>query len=295
MLNRNALLIVAGAAFFALDASAAQAQDTTTTRTARSTRRIPITKETGGEVATARVDTVTVYRTDTLSLPARVDTVTMTNTVTRVDTVMQQVPMVARIVPGMYLGLGAGASIPYGAIRSVNQPGPNGQFNLGYQPLNFPIGLRADVNYTRYADDARYASLGDRPNLWNVNLDARLNLPIFQHTLGHSVLVSPYAIGGGSWATFNNLRTKLDTDGGITGGVGPENAGIYSGDNTINTTPNGDTGYHSKFGYNFGAGVGFHSGRKEIFAEWRFEHFNLGSNIGGPMWHDPIVFGVNLY
>jgi hypothetical protein len=295
MLNRNALLIVAGAAFFALDASAAQAQDTTTTRPARSTRRIPIAKESTGEVATPRVDTVTVYRTDTLSMPARVDTVTMTNTVTRVDTVTRQVEMPARIVPGMYLGLGTGATIPYGAIRSVNQPGPNGQFNLGYQPLNFPLGLRADVNYTRYAHDANYAFLGDRPNVWNANLDARLNLPIFQHMLGHSVLVSPYAIGGGSWTTFNDLRMKLDSDGGITGGVGPMNAGIYAGDNAISTTPNTDNSYHSKFGYNVGGGVGFHSGRKEIFAEWRFEHYSVGSNFGGPVWHDPIVFGVNLY
>ncbi|HVX38048.1 MAG TPA: hypothetical protein VHB25_00650 [Gemmatimonadaceae bacterium] len=288
MLNRNALLIVAGAAFFALDASAAQAQQPT------STRRIPITKETGGEVST-RVDTVTVYRTDTLSLPARVDTVTMTNTVTRVDTVMQQVPMVARIVPGMYLGLGAGAAVPYGAMRSVNQPGPVGQLNLGFQPMHFPIGIRADVNYTHYAHDARYAYLGDRPNMWNGNLDLRLNLPLFQHFLGHSVLVTPYLLGGGSYVSFNNLRMRLDTDNGVTGGVGPENAVIVGGDNSFTTTPMDNTGYHSKFGYNYGGGIAFHSGRKELFAEWRGVHFSEGSMYAGPGWHAPLIFGVNFY
>jgi hypothetical protein len=50
MLNRYAVLLVAGAAIFALDASAASAQDTTRTRP-RSTKRIPITKEASGEVA----------------------------------------------------------------------------------------------------------------------------------------------------------------------------------------------------------------------------------------------------
>ena len=63
MLNRYAVLLVAGAAIFALDASAAAAQDTTRTRP-RSTKRIPITKEAPGEVSTTpvapRVDTVTV-------------------------------------------------------------------------------------------------------------------------------------------------------------------------------------------------------------------------------------------
>ena len=44
-----------------------------------------------GDRGQARVDTVTVYKTDTLrtttQLPARVDTLRVTNTVTRVDTV----------------------------------------------------------------------------------------------------------------------------------------------------------------------------------------------------------------
>src|SRR5437764_15019409 len=61
MLNRNALLLVAGAAIFALDASAASAQ---ATKKPTSTKRIPLTKEAPGEVAAPRVDTVTVYRTD---------------------------------------------------------------------------------------------------------------------------------------------------------------------------------------------------------------------------------------
>ena len=119
MLNRNALLLVAGAAFIAFDASSASAQ-------ARSTRRIPVSKEAPGEVA-PRVDTVTVYRTDTLRMQGRVDTLRLTNTVTRVDTVVQSVPMITRHVGGLYFGLGGGVGLPYGSIRTVNQPGEMAQ------------------------------------------------------------------------------------------------------------------------------------------------------------------------
>ena len=96
MLNRYALLMFAGAAMLAVDATAASAQDTTTTRRTTSQRRIPVSKESSGEVAptVARVDTVTMYKTDTLQLPGRTDTVT--NTVTRTDTVVQNVPMIVR-------------------------------------------------------------------------------------------------------------------------------------------------------------------------------------------------------
>jgi hypothetical protein len=72
----------------ALGASVVLAQDTTRTRPT-STRRIPITKE-GGEVA-RRVDTVTVYKTDTLRVnvntPPTIIHDTVTRTVNHTDTV----------------------------------------------------------------------------------------------------------------------------------------------------------------------------------------------------------------
>ena len=78
MFHRNALLLVAGAAMLALNASAGSAQDTTRTRRTTSSRRIPVAKESPGEVAPPRVDTVTVYKTDTLRLRS-VDTVRTTD------------------------------------------------------------------------------------------------------------------------------------------------------------------------------------------------------------------------
>jgi len=292
MLNRNALLLVAGAAIFTLDASVASAQSKPT-----STKRIPITKEAPGEVA-PRVDTVTVYRTDTLRTMGRVDTVTQTrtNTVVHVDTVIQTVPMVARHVGGLYLGLGAGPNLPFGAIRTVNEPGVVGQVNLGWQGLNSPIGVRLDGNWTQFSDNAEYDLLGPRAEMMMGNLDLRLNLPIFNSFLGSSVRMTPYVIGGGSAVRYNNLRMKLDADAGVTGGFGPQHTIIAgSASNSTDPTQVQDPDWHNDFGWNLGGGLAFHAGKKEVFIEARAIHFNRDSNRFSSSWSVPIIFGVNFF
>jgi hypothetical protein len=292
MLNRYANLFVAGAAIFAL-ASTASAQTRPT-----STKRIPIAKESPGEVVPVH-DTVTVYRTDTLSL-TRVDTVTntVTNTVTVHDTVTRIVPPPR--IGGMYFGLAGGGALPFGAIRTVNQAGWVGQAQLGWQGINSLLGVRGDLSLTQYAHAADYAFFGDRPKVWNANLDAKLQLPIFQHTLGSSVLMTPYVIGGGSYLHYTMLRMKVDEDGGFTGGVGPNDAVIAtSDDNTVGTVsggtviPGSSDGVNS-WGWNAGGGLSFHAGRKEMFIEARGVHFNHGTGFSNS-WHVPIIFGVNLY
>ena len=291
MLNRNGLMFLAGAAIFALDASAASAQAKKPT----SQKRIPITKESPGDVATPRVDTVSVtkYVTDTLRMPGRTDTLRLTNTITRTDTVIQSIPIPPHFIGGMYFGIGAGAGLPYGAIRTVNEPGPTGQIQLGWQGLNNVFGLRADGNLTRYAHNADYAVLGNRPLMFNLNADLRANLPVFTHTLGSSVIVTPYVIGGGSYLRYNNLRMKLDTDGGVTGGFGPQHAVIAGHDNSGTITSTDDS-FHNDVGFNVGGGLGFHAGRKELFVEMRGIRFNHGSQFESA-WHVPLVFGVNVF
>jgi hypothetical protein len=281
MFNRNALLLVAGAAIFTLDASVASAQAKKPT----STKRIPITKEAPGEVMAPRVDTVTVYRTDTLRMMGRVDTVTrtQTNTITRVDTVVQSVPMVAKHIGGLYLGLGAGPNLPFGAIRTVNEPGALGQVNLGWQSLNMPLGIRLDGTYTQFSDNADYDVLGPKADMWGGNADLRLNLPLFNHFLGSSVLMTPYAIGGGSGVMYRNLRMQLRQ--GLAGGVGPQRAVIAGG----------NTDWHHDFGWNLGGGLAFHAGKKEVFVEARAIHFNRDDNTFGTSWSVPITFGVNFF
>jgi hypothetical protein len=272
-------MFVAGAAIFTLGASVASAQ-------AKSQKRIPITKESPGEVAH---DTVTVYRTDTLRTEPRVDTirVTQTNTVTRVDTVVQNVPMVAKHIGGLYLGLGAGPNLPFGAIRTVNNPGAMGQVNLGWQSLNMPLGVRLDGSYTQCSDHADYDYLGPKADMMLGNADLRLNLPVFNHFLGSSVIMTPYVIGGGSYLRYRELRMKLEE--GQTGGVGPQNA-VIAGSNGITNSD-----WHDSWGWNLGGGLAFHAGRKEIFVESRAIHFTRDANRYGTSWSVPITFGINFF
>jgi hypothetical protein len=294
MLNRNALLLVAGAAFIAFDASSASAQAT-------STRRIPVSKEAPGEVAPPRVDTVTVYKTDTLRMQGRVDTLRLTNTVTRVDTVVQPVPMIPRHIGGLYFGLGGGVGLPYGSLRTVNQPGEMAQLQVGWQGLNNPLGFRLDGTWNRFARNPEYGTVpfGDRSTLLGLNLDGRLDLPFFNATLGSSVRLKPYLLGGGSYIRYNNLRIKQDIDDGQAGtGVGPCGCAQIAVDDGGSNTPTSD--WHSDWGFNFGGGIGFHAGKKEVFIEARGIRWNHASDNTSPnrfhaAYQVPIIFGVNFF
>lgn len=282
MFHRKSLLLVAGAAIFALEASAASAQDSTAARRrATSTKRIPIAKEAHGEVvaATARVDTVTVYRTDTLRLQGRVDTVTTTNTVTRVDTVVQTVNLTPRMIGGMYFGLAGGGALPYGSIRTVNNPGALGQLQVGWQGLNSPIGVRGDVNYTQYSENDRFASLGAKPDLWNANLDLKLQIPLGTGIFGSAAHFTPYLIGGGSYLHYRNLRMR------------PENS------TQLALIPGNNGDWQNSWGWNAGGGLSWHFGSKEVFIEARGIHFNsdVNSSQFGSAWHVPVAFGFNFF
>jgi len=292
MFNRNALLLVAGAAMV-VSASSASAQ-------ARSTKRIPVSKEAPGEVVTPRVDTVTVYKTDTLRLQGRVDTLRLTGaTVTVHDTTIVNVPITVRHVGGMYLGLGGGVPMPYGAIRTVNQPGELAQVELGWQPFNSLLGVRLDGTWNRFARNPDYVNLGiaspkvGRPMVWTGNAGVRLDIPFFNATLGSSVRMRPYLIGGGSFVHYSDLRMKLDADGSTTavGGFGGQHA-IFATDANNTTT----TGSDSDWGFYGGGGLGFHAGKKEVFIESRaigFQHDESSRFEKG--WNVPLVFGVRFF
>lgn len=290
MLNRYALLLFTGAAMLAVDATAVLAQDTTSTHRTRSQRRIPVSKESSGEVAatvTPRIDTVTVYKTDTLQLPPRVDTVT--NTVTRTDTVVHNVPMIPRQIGGLYFGLAGGTNLPEGGLRTVNNVGGTGQLQLGWQGATSPLGLRGDVQYTQFAEAAPYASLGGKPDVINGNLDLKLQIPIMQHVFGTSVSFSPYLIGGGSYIRFRNLRMQLQEPTTTTA----------NGETAVSPLGTMDSGWHDDWGWNAGGGLAWHMGRHEVFIESRLIQFSRGTSDKGQSFESarqiPIVFGVNFF
>ena len=187
--------------------------------------------------------------------------------------------------------------------RITELEGELAQLQVGWQGLNNPIGLRLDGTWNRFARNPSYGGfLGDRPTVLGLNGDVRLDLPIFNHTLGSSVRMKPYLVGGGSYVRYSNLRMKYDRDDGrqVTGGVGPCGCGVIAVDGGGSTTANSDS--HGDWGFNFGGGLGFHSGRKEIFIESRGIRFNHDSNKSATnlnVFHSsyqvPIVFGVNFF
>lgn len=273
---RSFSMFVAGvAALIAVDATVASAQATSTTR-------IPVSKEAPGEVA--KVDTFMVHDTVTVTGMARVDTITTTNTVTVHDTTtVTQLPGFLRDVGGVYFGLGAGVALPYGSIRTVNEPGFNGQAQLGWQGAGRALGLRADVNYTGYAENNQFALFGARPSVWTGNLDLKLNLPLFRSLFGSYPHFSLYALGGGTYARFQALRFRTED---------------ASGESSIPIAiANVSQSYESKFGWNAGGGLSWKFGSKELFVESRMIGFTpdrSGQTVDMAK-HVPITLGFNWY
>jgi hypothetical protein len=271
-------MLVGAAAFLAVGAAAASGQDTTRTRRpARSTTQIPVTKEAPGEVVAPRVDTVTVYHTDTLTVAGPTQYVTKTVTVydtTRIETLPGY--LVER--GGMYFGLGAGTSVPDGSIRNVNEEGWNAQAQVGYQPLHSIFGIRGDMNYTQYAENSGYANIGYPADVLSGNLDLKVGIPLFQKLFGAFPSFSLYGIGGGSFVHFNGLKAMMDD--GNPGGFGPLNAVA--------------TGATNKFGWNAGGGMSWHWGATELFTEARMIGFSAAPNTDLAK-HIPIVLGFNWY
>jgi len=279
MFNRSALLLVAGAAIFALDASAALAQDTTRARRPTSTRRIPVTKEAsaGGEV-TVRVDTLTLYRTDTLQLPGRVDTVATTNTVVRVDTVVQTLPFRIPQVGGLYFGVGAGSSLPAAMFNDSDHPGWRVDVPLGYDIVGSPFGIRFDAGYSRYQPHDWVSALLSTAQTWNFDGDLKLR---FATANARMTRASVYGLGGVSYNRFKDILEN--------------NAGVLSVGNAIGGSAppaNPDHAWHSGWGWNTGAGVEIGRGRTNVFMEARFNRFQgENSNIS----HVPVIIGLSWY
>ena len=282
----------------ALGASAALAQDTSKA-SPRSQQRIPISKdappartssgavERGSGTARGtqvRVDTVTVYKTDTLrtttQLPGRTDTLRLTNTVRVVDTVtVAPPPRVVSLPGGLYFGVAGGVSAPNGALFNPNGSGPAFQAQLGWQGRDNPIGLRADVNWARPGEDALYSQYQADPDIVNFNADVKLALPWGRHLFGMTPAFTLYGIGGGSYSMYRNLPMRLNP--GATGGIPPINVRV------------GDTDWLGDFGWNAGGGASIGWRRVEVFVEARVIGFTADN---APMSRQmPFMFGLNWY
>ena len=313
MLKGHAFVLAAGAALIALDASASLAQDTTHARP-HSTKRISVKKESGEVAPMPRVDTVTIFRTDTMSI-TRTDTVTQTNTVVRTDTLVQTITRPIPAVGTFYGGFAAGVTVPSGGLDVLNETGGTGQLQFGWQPVHSILGARLDGSYSRYRrafgfDDnfaavtplLNFTNVDTRePNIWNFNLDLKVQIPGIESAFGRAVTFQPYLLGGGGFVTYDHLPLQT-RDGAFivarNGILQTSNGVILTGV----TVDNFDTGWHTDWGWNAGGGLAWRFANKELFVESRVLGFNAHSinnvfpNVSFRSARQvPIVFGMNFY
>ena len=262
--------LLGAAAMAAVSASLVSAQSRPT-----STRRIPISKESPGEVM-IKTDTLTVYKTDTLRLTTvRIDTVTntVTNTVTRVDSVMINPPV--RLPSGLYFGVAGGAMAPNGSLFIPNSAGPTFQAQLGWQGAKQLLGLRADVNYAKPGEDSQFSANQPDPEIVNFSADAKLQLPFLTHLMGASHRFALYGIGGYTYTTYKNLPIRVND---------PNNAThVVAGTND----------WQGFSGWNAGGGASLAFGRTELFLETRVLAFTPDNSPRARQM--PFMFGINFY
>lgn len=276
----------------------------TTHAQAKSSKRIPISKEAPGEVA--RVDTV-----------VRVDTITVTNTtyhtdtlmrtVTRVDSVMLPPPPPPPIIlpAGFYAGFAFGSSMPTGSIFTPNSMGYIGQLHLGWQNAKQFFGGRISGTYTGLGQDSRFSDIqGSRARLWTLGTDLKLNAPLGR-IFGRTPKLGLYAIGGWTYTWYQHLPFELNTSGLAL--VNPLNGNVFVTNNNQNVfTTGADDSWHGVSGWDAGGGLSLSWRSSEIFVESRVMGFRphidsgvLGlnnGNIDGLYAHQvPFIIGYNIY
>ena len=271
-LDTASMSVVGATIVLALSTASASAQ-----ARPKSQKRIPISKEAAGEVA-PRVDTVTVYRTDTLTVTVTktvFQTDTVVRTMLRVDSVMLTPPIPpVRLPAGFYFGLAGGSTAPDGSIMTPNSIGYIGQAQIGWQNAKQFLGLRMSGTYSGLGEDTQF-SHGDNAQLWTFSTDAKLNLPL-GHTFGRSPRLALYGIGGWTYTWFRNLPHRVDTP-----------------DNAPSLFVLGDNSWTGRNGWDAGGGLSLLFGRSEVFVESRVLGFSLSSSPSARQ--IPIVFGFNWY
>jgi hypothetical protein len=183
--------------------------------------------------------------------PVLTDTTTTVTTTTTTTTSTGELPMM-RTRSGWYLGLGGAAEIPQNAMRDYYRTGWGVEGQLGWDPVNSPLGLRLNLGYARLQNQTQFSQLRD-PQIYQAVGDAKLRLPF-----GRGLLSGLYAVGGGGVYYFRNYDATLNLT---------TNPGTGTGGNVTNTFNPEDK---TQFGANVGGGVQFGLGNATLFVESRY-------------------------
>jgi len=251
--------------------------DTTKLRTTTSQTRINISK---GEVVAPRVDTVYVTRYDTV-----------TNSVTRVDTVTVTPPMpvvIPKVHGPMYWGLYAGSTWPTGNIDRVYTNGFHAGGVLGWEARHSPLGIRFDGSVAQLGREFGVAESSLTPVnygsgtalLGQLGADAKLN--VFQ-THGWNF----YGIGGVNGYRYKRIALATNSD---VDNVGNANCDFTLRGSCYNNANNNN--WQNAWGFNFGLGTDFHIGSQDMFLETRYMGMQ---KFDARTWTMPISLGVRFF
>ncbi|HEY9229993.1 MAG TPA: hypothetical protein VIP11_25300 [Gemmatimonadaceae bacterium] len=320
-------------AMLTLGAALATGQDTSRTRMPRSDRRLPISKEAPGEVVPPRVDTVTIYRSDTVTMTRRVvDTVRVTRT--RIDTVIPRLAAY-KYPKGFFAGAAGGFSSPDGSIYIPNSTGGTAQIQLGWLNAKQALGARFDWNGAWLGPDSRFSRFQGRASLQNFSIDGKLQWPFNfggdkyttkdydeparTYSRGPILRFGIYGIGGFTYTTYKNLPVRVDNvdinnldnltfiNGDSVVVVTPANRdlfinnGVFVNGNNVAFFVPGDDSWHSRGGWNAGGGLSMFYKHTELFVEARVMGFKPRHDINGVNIHAsqarqvPVVLGLNWY
>lgn len=190
--------------------------------------------------------------------PVAVDTTTTVTTTTTTTTSTGELPAM-RTRSGWYLGLSGKADVPQNSLRDFYRTGYGVEGQIGWDPVNSPLGLRLNLGYTRLQNQSQFTQLRD-PQIYQAVGDAKLRLPF-----GRGLLSGLYAVGGGGVYYFRNYTNTLNvtTNPGTGGGVGQGSTG-GSVTNVFNAEDK------TQFGANVGGGIQFGLGNAALFVESRY-------------------------
>lgn len=272
MKTRNSVLYALGLAA-AITLGAAPMTSAQAKKRATSQRRIPVRKDVPAPAP--RTDTITVTRVDTVTV-RRTDTVS--TTVVRYDTVTRMVYPPLQRLPGLFLGLGAGANIPMNNIRSVFKDSYALQGQVGYFPMNSPLGIRADATFGRISARETDCRGCASPNVWTVGGDVLLRMPLDRTSKLNPVL---YVFGGGGWSHFGDITKPQQV---VNQGGNPNRQIDMSGGHAY---------------WDVGPGVDFSVGNLHLYAEGRymtiFTKAAYPNSDNGKAHMFPVYGGIKIY
>jgi opacity protein-like surface antigen len=170
----------------------------------------------------------------------------------------------AQAVAPISVGLAFGSSIPTGALSDRTHSGYAIAGNVVYRFGDTPLGIRADIGYTRYRLTNGYISQfqgadGGHANVTSGTLDLTVNTP-------RVLRLQPYLVGGGG--VYQRHVSVKRTVGAQFIPLFDPDFGFFSGLTVPEQTVQSST--QTKFGLNGGAGLSIPAGFVDVFLEARY-------------------------